>query len=182
MRLIHQYRLLSEILQQQDDDLAKMVSQISDVRLLAALRGELRLTIEEQKQLWSSPATRQRMLFLKQLEMATHLSGYPAIKPIVSKAAASINGEVQQVDIEQAEYQLSIIPHDAQGLLWEIVLVVSENWRKKYVNGLILVEQETGHIWLSGLFDENGELSQFWSFNESPVPRLKKYTLLLLPR
>ncbi|ALG66872.1 hypothetical protein [Beggiatoa leptomitoformis] len=156
-------------------------SRFTDEQLIAVITGKKQFTKEEQKVLFTSPATRYRLIQLQQLQRLKAYMEWEQyqVQPALIVTKAATTALVKREDIETNTHTLSLIPHDIAGTSWSIVLELKSDCLKR-TYGVKLVDQH-GDIWLKGYPDNNGIIETFWQRQESPLALLKEVELKLEP-
>ena len=156
---------------------------LSDQRLLTLLRGQDQAQDPERRLLRQSPATRQRLLRLRELERA---AAYRALARTGTAAAplrrlAADDEAVRPYHRQERGYRLDIRPLDLEGRQWKIYLALDRQTAQALdATGVQLVD-DGGRVWLRGRVDAQGRLDALWGHDDSPLARLKAHALHLGP-
>lgn len=163
-------------------ELAEVVTMIDEVALRELLTRKRPPTEHESRLLRQSPATRRQLYLLADVIRAEHYlawkqSGIDAT--LVYRAASS--PETKPVSLnDNPDFSLTLYPLDTEGKTWNLHLRLSERSAKLADTGIRLIDDE-GAVWMAGHPDADGELSNDWSFEESPLERLHRHCLHVLP-
>lgn len=174
-------RLRNRLLAEQPHDLDD-TSRIPDSRMSEVLRGGTPFTLQEQRWFLFSPATRERFLWLQQAQRAeTYLAWrrQQVFPESIDRLAADSPENGREV-IHKTGYSVYLTEYP-EAREWEIALRVEDATLRAAPNGLQLVD-DSGRVWVSGIPDADGEISDFWREETSPVAVLKQQTLHLEPR
>lgn len=157
--------------------------RFSDAALLDLVLGRAELSQRRRLALMLSPADRQRLAELRQLERARVLQRWRAARrptPTLSLRAAA-DDRVRPLDMAGEGFSLRLIPFDLEGRLWKIALRIAPELVADTPVGFRLEDSE-GLVWVRGHADAAGQLVGFWERDEALLERLQRVELRLLPR
>lgn len=175
------FRVLDLILSEQKEGRADGV--LSEERIRQSLTDGPPLDATEQRILWLSPDTRSLYMGIRQevreaVSLRMRSAGFGGRLPM--RMAASGGTEER---IEGPGYVLDIFWDDIPGAEWSISLRLNEDYvRRLPANTRVVLRDEGGQVWLSGIPDEQRMIEAVWpAKSEKPAERLTKFALWLEP-
>lgn len=166
--------------QQEPAENAVMIDEVALRELLTRKRPP---TEHEARLLRQSPATRRQLYWLADVIRAEQYLFWKQVginATLVYRAASS--AETKPVSLtDNPDFSLTLYPLDTEGKAWNLHLRLSERSAKLADTGIRLIDDE-GKVWIAGYPDADGELSDDWIFEESPLERLHRHCLYVLPR
>lgn len=164
-----------------DDD----VQRLPDERLLTVLAGRWPLTPQERRLLARSAATRERLVWLRNLQRARALAAWqaPALRPqpLQLLAAADETPAVGPLRLVGEHFSIALTPVDRAGRAWHIAVQIAPALIEVTPGGFQLLDSE-GLIWLTGHPDVGGELTGYWQRDDPLWERVHRVRLELAPR
>ena len=117
-------------------------------------------------------------------ETRAHWQRAGVVAELAYQAAA--DDEVRPVSVDgNRDFGVSLLPLDPQGRRWTVSLRLSSRVMAGLVGqdlaGRVRLTDSGGGLWLQGQPDSDGELSGDWMLDESPLLRLRLYTLSIEP-
>jgi uncharacterized protein YciI len=153
-------------------------------RYLRALSGQQPLTAAERKQLWLSPTARCFFFDareIRQREIAGHWQsgGFQTS----GRRLAADGGDQDRALVRTADFELSLQRDDTDPAHpeWLLRLTLEQRLLETLAAGQfgVAVKDGGGLVWFDGVPDEDGCLSVVWSHRESPLERLRRFTIQL---
>lgn len=175
-------RFLEELRRVETLDDALRGGRFSDEHLVSVLHGETRLTQRQRLALALSPADRQRLGELRQLERAKALLRWRETGWQVPTMDLRVAGDdqIQPFVVEDSGCKVHLIPFDLDGRVWKIQVDIDLELVAETPTGFRLLDTE-GLVWVQGHPNAQGELIGYWERKESPWQRRHRVQLRLLP-
>ena len=178
-------RLISDILDAVAVEDVDDSPRLTDERLRAAIFAQAPLTAPERALIARSPATRDRLAWLRHQARANALARWQAEaiepEPLRLLAAADQTPSVAPLRLTGAGHSVALTPVDLEGREWHVAVQIANALIEATPAGFQLVDSE-GLIWLSGHPDADGIISGYWTGEEALWSRLQRIHLRLLPR
>ena len=196
--------LLGAILRSQPDLPGRYDERVlgDDAGLRDALTGRQALSDAQRSQLLRSPQARERLMRVAttlRAETRAHWQRAGVVAELAYQAAA--DDEVRPVSVDgNRDFGVSLLPLDPQGRRWTVSLRLSRRVMAGLAGqdlageglagqgladlgpaGQVRLLDSGGGLWLQGRPDSDGELSGDWALDESPLLRLRLYTLSIEP-
>lgn len=180
-----QARLIQDVLNAMAEADPEDSQRLADERLRALIFGRQPLTAQERRLLACSPATRDRLAWLRHLERGRALAVWQAQtlgpEPLQLMAAADEHPSLAPVRLAGEHYSIQLIPADLDGRAWRISVQVDPALIVATPGGFQLADSE-GLVWLAGYPDAYGEMVGFWQREESLWERVHRVRLELVPQ